>query len=166
MAMHILDRYPKLRGLTPIEVEGLAQNVITDLVQKFDDDPTGSLEQEVAAFCAQRDARLEELWPEIKAGLYETQLAPEPNEEQREAIFALVEADLRKLDTTARLAVALELYEFAALEEGPMDPILLAELQQRIEDFERNPSSGISLEEMRRRFEEWKKQWKKPDSES
>ena len=166
MPTHILNRYPKLRGLTAIEVEGLAQNVVTDLVKIFDEDSSGSLRRQVDAFCAERDARLEELWPAIKAGLYETQLAPEPNDEQREAIFDLIETEFRKLDTTTRLAVALELYEFAALEEGPMDPILLAELERRREEYERDPSTAITHEEMQRRFEEWKKQRKKPDAES
>jgi hypothetical protein len=161
--MHILDRYPTLRSLTAIEVEGLGQGVVTDVVDMLAEDSTGSLRRQLDIFCAARDGRLRELEPEIKAGLYESRLVPDPNEEQREAIWHSIEAELRKLDLADRFAAALELYEFAALEEGPMDPILLAELQLRIEEHERNPSAAIPHEEVMRRFEELKKKWEKKD---
>jgi hypothetical protein len=162
--MHVLARYPMLRVLTAIEVEGLAQGVVTDAADRLDGDASGLLRRQLDDFCAARDARLHELEPEIESGLYEPRLTPHPNEEQREAIFAVMETELRALDDAARFAMALELYEFAALEEGPMDPILLAELQLRIEEHERHPSAAIPYEEVMRRLAELKEKWKTKDT--
>jgi hypothetical protein len=153
--MTIFDRFPNIRYLTWLEIEWLAQGILTDVIRGLDDDLPGLRRLKLDACIAERNRRLAELEPEINAGLYESQLTPEPNEEQRDAMAAAIGKEIANLPLDQRLALSRALYELAALEEGPMDPVLLAELEIRLEEHRANPDAAISHEEAQRRFEKW-----------
>ena len=103
--------------------------------------------------CRRRDVRLEELREQRVPGFDETELSPEPNEEQRAAIQNALERQFADQDFDAQMVIAFNLYEIIAREEEPLDPILQETLMERLREAKEHPERLVPREVVKARLE-------------
>ena len=151
----ILDDYPQLRSLTWYEIDGLAQNILTRVIDTLSAHPDTATEERLKAVCLERDARLEAIWPEIEQAGAGQRLQPLDSDDERAVIADAVDAEFAKRPQEDQFTALYQLCELAAREEGPMDPALLAETNARIAEYEVNPGSGIPHQEAIARMDQW-----------
>ena len=149
----ILDRFPELRRLTVWEIETLAQDVVMRVARVADREGNTELTAKLNDLCHRRDVRMEELRGRREAGLDETELSPEPNEEQRAAMLSALERQMADRDFDAQMAIAFELYEIVAREEDPPDPILVEILRERQKEADEHPERMVPCEVVKARLE-------------
>ncbi len=149
----ILERYPDFRRLTVWEIETVAQEIVLRICRAADREGNATLTAKLNDLCRRRDARMEELRGQRVPGLDESELSPEPNEEQRAAIQSALEQQIADRDFDAQMAIAFELYEVVAREEEPPDPILLEILRERLKEAEDHPERMVPWEVVKARLE-------------
>ena len=151
----IFDDFPQLRSLAWYEIEGLAQNILTRVIDALSAHPDTAAEERLKAVCLERDVRLEAIWPEIEQAGVGHRLQPLDSDDERAVIVDAVDADLSRRPQEDQFALLYDLYELAAREEGPMDPALLAEINARIAEYDANPEIGIPHKEAIARMDQW-----------
>ena len=149
----ILDRFPDLRRLTGWEIETLAQNIVTQIFRGADREGNAQLMANMDDLCRRRDVRMKELREQRVPGFDETELSPEPNEEQRAAIPGALERQFADHDFDAQMVIAFNLYEILAREEESLDPILQETLMERLREAKEHPERLVPWEVVKARLE-------------
>ena len=149
----ILDRFPDLRRLTVWEIETLAQDIVTQIFRGADREGNTQLMAKMDDLCRRRDVRMEELREQRVPGFDETELSPEPNEEQRAAIQSALDRQFADHDFDAQMVIAFDLYEIVAREDEPLDPILQETLMERLTEAKEHPERLVPWEVVKARLE-------------